>query len=424
MVSVGLALFVVSTFVAVVVGGGALLGVDGTDTGLMLIATAIIAVAFEPVRGRLAVLGDRVVFGARLSSWQAVSRLASEMGYQHAPDRLLATLAEVIGTMTGSDSVVVWLRVDQTMMPVAGYPVGDQPDPVMVGDGDSPFATSDLAVSIPWSPGRGEAAELGAVTVAGRGGGEGSATEEKLIEDLASAASTVIRTVQLRESRRRRLQLADRQQEALVGARWRTAEAQLAERQRLERDLHDSGQQRAVVVAAKLGLARTMATADPDQAVVVLEEIEEDLDRLAEVLAEATVGRLLPDLVDGGVGAAIQARTADLGVHVDVIDEVGPTCPPAVAEAVYACCMEAVQNSLKHAAASRLEVRLHREHHRLCFEIVDDGVGFEVTRSGGGTGLAGMSDRLASLGGRFWVRSGVQGTTVRGQVPWSEAGGG
>jgi len=85
---------------------------------------------------------------------------------------------------------------------------------------------------------------------------------------------------------------------------------------------------------------------------------------------------------------------------------------------VYFCCLEALQNAAKHSEASRVAVRLWREPGRLAFSVADDGRGFDPAQTSMGTGVQGMADRIAALGGTLELRSspGV-GTTVTGRIP-------
>jgi len=85
---------------------------------------------------------------------------------------------------------------------------------------------------------------------------------------------------------------------------------------------------------------------------------------------------------------------------------------------VYFCCLEALQNMAKYAGASRATVRLSDGDVRLTFEVSDDGVGFAPSKATYGTGLQGMADRLAALGGELEVRSAPrEGTSVTGWLP-------
>jgi signal transduction histidine kinase len=89
-----------------------------------------------------------------------------------------------------------------------------------------------------------------------------------------------------------------------------------------------------------------------------------------------------------------------------------------VEAAVYFCCLEALQNAAKHAAADRVTVTLRNDGDRLAFTVTDDGRGFDPATVLAANGLANMRDRVDSLGGRLtWVPAAGSGTTVSGWVP-------
>jgi signal transduction histidine kinase len=85
---------------------------------------------------------------------------------------------------------------------------------------------------------------------------------------------------------------------------------------------------------------------------------------------------------------------------------------------VYFCVLEALQNVAKYARASRATVGLRSTGDGLAFEVSDDGAGFDTFKASYGTGLQGMADRLAALGGELEVRSAPgEGTSVTGRLP-------
>jgi signal transduction histidine kinase len=127
-----------------------------------------------------------------------------------------------------------------------------------------------------------------------------------------------------------------------------------------------------------------------------------------------------PPLADQGLVEAITAHARRSSVSVSVeADGLGRFSQDAEA-AVYFCTLEALQNVAKYAHASWARVHLRREDAHLAVEIIDDGVGFDPKVKGYGTGMQGMADRLAALGGELLVTSSPgEGTSVIGRVPVS-----
>jgi signal transduction histidine kinase len=92
--------------------------------------------------------------------------------------------------------------------------------------------------------------------------------------------------------------------------------------------------------------------------------------------------------------------------------------PQEAEAAVYFSALEALQNVAKYAEASSVWIRLAQTDGTLTFEVEDDGVGFDPTAASRGTGLQGIADRLAALGGEVTIRSAPgDGTTVGGRLP-------
>ena len=116
------------------------------------------------------------------------------------------------------------------------------------------------------------------------------------------------------------------------------------------------------------------------------------------------------------VALQAQAHRAPLPVTVeaDGISRYGEDAEAAV----YFSVLEGLQNVAKYAGASRAVVRLSEGDRVLSFEVVDDGRGFDPGRTSYGTGLQGIADRLAALGGTLEVRSVPgSGTALLGMVP-------
>jgi signal transduction histidine kinase len=231
-----------------------------------------------------------------------------------------------------------------------------------------------------------------------------SASNERLVADVASQAGLVLSNVRLIEE--------------LRASRQRLVAAQDAARRKLERNLHDGAQQQLVALAVKQRLAAGLLAKDPAKVAELLEGLQADTAAAIENLRDLARGIYPPLLADQGLAAALvaQARKATVPVHVDA-DGIGRHSQDVEA-AVYFCCLEALQNVAKYAEASNVWLRLSAADGSLAFEVIDDGRGFDMATTRMGSGLQNMADRLAALDGVVEVRSRPgDGTTVIGHVP-------
>ena len=251
---------------------------------------------------------------------------------------------------------------------------------------------------------------LGALNVQKAPGESLTANESKLVDDLAAQAGLVLRNVALTEQLRMRL-------EDLRASRQRLVGAQDEERRKLERNIHDGAQQQLVALAVKQRLAASLLGKDDERAGVMLAELQTETNAALEDLRDLARGIYPPLLADRGLTAALeaQARKAALPVTVDAVGI--DRFPQDVEATVYFCTLEALTNVAKYAGATRATVRLSNGNGQLRFEVTDDGRGFDTTSTGYGTGLQGMADRIAAVGGELEVRSAPgAGTTITGTV--------
>ncbi|MFB6721807.1 sensor histidine kinase [Kribbella sp. NPDC056345] len=196
----------------------------------------------------------------------------------------------------------------------------------------------------------------------------------------------------------------------LVTSRQQVVDSAEAERRRMERDLHDGAQQRLVSLAMTLGRAKNRLT-DKDPAIrsLIEEAHSEALQAIAE-LRDLTRGLHPPVLTDRGLDAAISAVAARSPVPVRVSVDVDPRPSLTIESIAYFVVTEALTNVAKHADAARAEVRIVRVGNLLRVEVTDDGRG--GARPEGGTGLQGLSDRVAGVDGRLSLSSPPGGPTV------------
>jgi signal transduction histidine kinase len=202
----------------------------------------------------------------------------------------------------------------------------------------------------------------------------------------------------------------------------RIVEAADAERQRVERNLHDGAQQRLVALSLALRRARARLPAGADP------ELEATLggasDQLAGALAELrdlARGIHPAILTEAGLGPALRSLARESAIPVRVTLELDEHLPEAVAAAAYFLAAEALANVAKYSAAGYVAVRAVSSAGQLHVEIADDGVGGADPTTG--TGLRGLADRVAALGGVLEVASPLGGgTRLVADLPFEATG--
>jgi signal transduction histidine kinase len=192
----------------------------------------------------------------------------------------------------------------------------------------------------------------------------------------------------------------------------------LRQRRRLERDLHDGAQQRLVSLALTLRTAREKLDCDPGEAVRLLDRSRVELDEALRELRDLARGIHPAVLSDRGLGAAVEALAQRAPLPVEVGELPAERLPDHVELAAYFVVSEALTNVAKHASARRAGVAVTKLNGHLAVEVSDDGVGGANIDLG--TGLRGLTDRLAAVNGRLDVDSKPgRGTTVRASIPFT-----
>ena len=416
-----LAVVITGVYVGIAVGIGELVGSGGRpNLGLSILATAIVAVGFQPARARLQRIANRLVYGTRATPYQVLSEFSQSVAGSYAADEVLPRMAQVLHEGTAAESTAVWLRAGGAVRPAAWWPQTAEPTAVVPGNGARPELARDDVLSA--LPGVTRAVEvrhqgelLGALSVTKRRGESLTPVEEKLLDDLAHQAGLVLKNVGLAADLQRRL-------EELRASRQRLVSAQDAERRRLERNLHDGAQQHLVAMKVKLGLAEMLTAKDPERAKQTITQLKADADEALETLRDLARGIYPPLLAEKGLVTALesQARKATVPATVEA-DGVGRYSQDVEAT-VYFCVLEALQNVQKYADATAATVRLRHRNGALTFEVEDDGRGFDVEHAKKGAGLTNMQDRLDAIGGRLVIeRREPLGTRVAALLPVDDA---
>ena len=406
-----LAAFITAVYVGIVVGLGTLIGSRGQpNLALSIAATAVVAVAFQPVREWIERVANRLIYGQRATPYEVLAQFSHRVAGAYANEEVLPRLATVLGEGTGAASASVWIRSEGQTVAAATWPT--EAESVV------PETADRVAVV------RHQGEELGSLAVMKRRGEPFTPVEEKLLADLAAQAGQVLRNVSLTADLQARLQQISTQAADLRESRQRIVAAQDAERRRLERNIHDGAQQHLVALAVKLRLTAGLARRDAERARPSIEDLRRQTTDALETLGALAAGLYPSALHEGGIGPALSAQTASSTVPVQVIDYVRGRYAEDLEAAVYFSCQEAIQNAVKHGQASRITVVVDDRDGALRFEVSDDGEGFDPATARRGAGMQNMADRIAAAGGVLDVVSSAgNGAIVSGRIPLAVAAG-
>ena len=193
-------------------------------------------------------------------------------------------------------------------------------------------------------------------------------------------------------------------------SRARLVQSADADRERIERDMHEGVQQHLVALAVNLQLARTLAESDPAATRALLEEMERDVQEALDETAQLAQWIHAPLLEAGGLASALRSAALNAGVPASVEVTVGSDYSPEVARTIYLCWLETLEHE---SGQSRATVTVREEEEALAFEIAGNPA-CSVAK------LGGLGDRVEALGGRLNIQSEPgRGTHVSGSLPLS-----
>jgi signal transduction histidine kinase len=381
LVYVSLTAGLAATFVAVSIGLGLAIG-SGSRLSTA-VATLVVALLFGPLRARLQLLVDRRFNRERYEGLRKVEGFLAELrSGRAAPEQVQAVLAEALGDP--KLELLFSLPPDGTYVDangrVAERPEGDNRARTPVRRGDLPLATLVHDGALGERP--------------------------DLLESVIGAAGLSIEIARLRVEVRRQLAEVEESRERIVTAGYE-------ERRRLERDLHDGAQQRLVSIGLALRHLQGQLPAETAQTEIIDSTVDEVARAIAE-LRELARG-VRPAALDEGLAAALKALASRSPLQISV-EATGERFEERFETAAYFVASEALANAAKHAEASRVSVTAQRRNGSLVVSVRDDGVGGAAASPG--SGLAGITDRVAALGGSVSVASpSGSGTEVTAELP-------
>ncbi|GAA3731654.1 hypothetical protein GCM10022225_11920 [Plantactinospora mayteni] len=358
----------------------------GSTSNASLVATGLIAVAFEPARGRVQRGVNRLLYGDRDDPYQVMARLGELLGRTVEPGAVLPLL---------TDTIARSLRVPHVAVEVEGR---DGPRVLAAhGVANTPVEAFDMVT-------RGE--RVGRLLVANRSAASRfTPVERRLLGDLAVHAAVAAEAVRL---------IHDLQE-----SRERLITAREEERRRLRRDLHDGLGPTLAGMAMQVRAAHKLVAGQPRTG-RILDALTTDLQTCTAEVRQL-VDQLRPPALDRGLAAALRNECGrfdgpSLSVRLQVDGNL-QGLPAAIEVAAYRIVAEALNNVTRHSQASTCRVNVHRDR-ALTVEIVDDGVGLGPRRPGG-VGLDSMRERATELGGEFDIApTSPHGTSIQVRLPF------
>lgn len=363
----------------------------GRGIGGPLLGTALVAVAFAPLRFHLQRGVDRLLYGERDDPYGVMSSLTRQLERSDAPG---AELGIVLDVVTGSLKLPYAAFRDPSgaLLAETGRPRG-------------PLVATPLTY-------RGE--RMGTLEVSPRSPGAVlGAADERLLTDLARQSGALMHAVRLAGD--------------LQESRRRMVTAKEEERRRLRRDLHDGLGPELAALTLKVDGAALQLDRRPERAAQLLGEVRSGLAGTIDEIRRLVYDLRPPALDELGLLGALRD-------FVDRLDTAGgartvfslhapadwPALPAAVEVAAYRIVTEAVTNVVRHADAATCTLRLEPAGDRLRLEVADDGRGLPPDPRPG-VGTRSITERATELGGTASVHPAAtgRGTVVRAELPLS-----
>ncbi|MGI9641287.1 MAG: sensor histidine kinase, partial [Acidimicrobiia bacterium] len=391
-----LAVFITAVYAVVVGTVGSL--ISGSDVVLAIVATTIVAIAFEPVRTAAQRLANRLVYGRRAAPYEVLSDLTRSLPNAEEETGLLDRMAIQLRAGTGAERAQVWLTTDNGLTLAASDPIAPNATVSSIEDLNGVVIPIEHDTQI-----------LGALTVESSPGTSLRPAELRLAHDLAGSAALVVRKLRLDN---------DLEQTAaeLASSRRRLVDAQDTELRRLERQLQEGAIQDILGLKVAITLAaRTAHDEGTTRTAELLTGLANETQNAIDEIHSLATG-LYPALLESeGLEPAIRAMATTTPVPTTVTGTV-PRLHRDIEIAAFYTITEATTNAIKHAQPP-ITITLNHTGNELAFTITDTGPGFDPTTTKPGSGLLNMTDRLDTIGGTLTIESaeGTQ-TTITGTV--------
>jgi signal transduction histidine kinase len=388
----GLSLAVIAVYIVMVGALGTLFQAQGNFL-FALLATGLIALLFQPLRGRLQQGVNRLMFGERDDPYKVLSQLGQQLQTTDTPQATLQSLVETIAVTLKLPFVAIELAGEEERL--------------------SGAATGKAAAQTVELPLRYQNETIGYLVASQRAPGESfTERERRLLASIAGQAGAVAYSMSLTA--------------ALQHSREKLVLTREEERRRIRRDLHDELGPTLASQTFALDAAIDMLESDPIETTRLLQALKSQNQETVAAIRQLVYELRPPALDELGLIDALVAqagrlnRRDNLQIHVTSQPDPLPSLSAAVEVAAYRIALEAMTNAARHAQARGCDVLLRVEENgrqRIWIEITDDGIGlpddFTV-----GVGLHSMRERADELGGSFGAHAlAGGGTRVMAMLP-------
>jgi len=369
---------------------------DGDTLFFSLLATAIVAVSFQPLRDWIARRINRLMFGHRDEPYVVLEQLSLQLTPLVAVDEILPAIVKSIAEAVQLPYVAVMLRYDGINRLAAAYPTPEK----------------DLTnITVEMIPLVYQSDTIGQLVLAPRSHHEPfTPTERSLFNTIARQVAVAAYNVRLTED-------LQRSREQIVITREE-------ERRRLRRDLHDGLGPVLAAMSFQLDAIHNFVEHNPGQAQQLTRDVKLQVQAVLSEIRRIAYNLRPPALDELGLLEALRQHIESThqpdGLNYQLVFPSSlPTLPAAVEVAAYRIIMEAITNVQRHANALTCNIRIEFDAQAgyLSLDIIDDGCGM-VSTSSSGVGLTAMRERTAELNGKFAIETDINvGTHVRAQLP-------
>ncbi len=408
----GTLIVIVTGLYIILVGTVGVLFQSVGNSFLVILATGLIAVLFQPLRDQLQRGVNRLMYGERDDPYTALTRLGRRLEASLAPESVLSTVVTTVREVLKLPYVAIYLKQDHDGSKI----VAESALPSLRAEGGR--------IRVPGLEREGlcvplihQGETLGYIVIGPRAPNEAfSSADLRLLDDLAPQVGAAVHAVRLTTNLQRMTEDLQRSREHLVNTREE-------ERRRMRRDLHDGLGPTLASLAQRLDTARILVSRDPNAAVALLDDLTAQVKTTITDIRRLVYALRPPALDELGLVSALREHAAHynesngLSVSMEAPERL-PPLPAAVEVAAYRIVLEALTNVARHAHARTCHIYLElREAQVLYLEVTDDGGGLPKDYHAG-VGLTSMRERAMELGGECRIEPGpTHGIRVVARLP-------